>query len=262
MGNVEGVIRILDFFEMPESFFIVMEKFTCQDLFDYISERGALSEDAAREIFKQILETVLMCHNNGVLHRDIKDENILIDVKTRKIKLIDFGSGTYLHDGLYNDFEGTRVYAPPEWIRYRRYTADGLTVWSLGILLHDMVCGDIPFESDTQILLGLPDWEDNHVLSPELKDLIQGCLDTNPMERLNLDTLLYHPWVLGRPSSPKTSRTFSKSVSVESSSSMSTSESESASSSSSMELSNHASVHSFMCPRNTTEKQSRKRISI
>merc|ERR1740131_633353 len=67
--NVEGVIRILDFFEMPESFFIVMEKFTCQDLFDYISERGALSEEAAREIFKQILETVLMCHNNGVLHR-------------------------------------------------------------------------------------------------------------------------------------------------------------------------------------------------
>ena len=107
--NVEGVIRILDFFEMPESFFIVMEKFTCQDLFDYISERGALSEEAAREIFKQILETVLMCHNNGVLHRDIKDENILIDVKTQKIKLIDFGSGTYLHDGLYNDFEGNHT---------------------------------------------------------------------------------------------------------------------------------------------------------
>jgi len=260
--HVSGVIRILDWFEMPESFYIVMERSRGQDMFDYISERGPLKEEHARKLFTQILQTVLMCHNSGVLHRDIKDENILIDANNNKIKLIDFGSGTYLHDGLYNDFEGTRVYAPPEWIKYRRYTADGLTVWSLGILLHDMVCGDIPFESDSQILLGLPDWEDNHVLSPELKDLIQGCLDTNPMERLNLDTLLYHPWVLGRPSSPKTSRTFSKSVSVESSSSMSTSESGSASSSSSMELSNHASVHSFMCPRNTTEKQNRKRISI
>ena len=104
--NVVGVINIIDFFELPESFFIVMEKFHCQDLFDYISERGALTEDKAKNIFKQLLETVLMCHNNGVLHRDIKDENILIDVKTEKIKLIDFGSATYLHDGLYNDFEG------------------------------------------------------------------------------------------------------------------------------------------------------------
>ena len=104
--NVVGVIKIIECFEMPESFFIVMEKFHCQDLFDYISEKGALTEDKARNIFKQLLETILMCHNNGVLHRDIKDENILIDVKTEKIKLIDFGSATYLHDGLYNDFEG------------------------------------------------------------------------------------------------------------------------------------------------------------
>jgi len=228
--NVPGVIKILDWFEMAESFFIVMERCRGQDLFDYISEHGALSENQARILFKQLLNTVLMCHNNGVLHRDIKDENILIDASNNQIKLIDFGSGTYLHDGLYNDFEGTRVYAPPEWIKYRRYTADGLTVWSLGILLHDMVCGDIPFESDTQILLGLPDWSDNTVLGPQLKDLICGCLDTDPNTRLNLDSLGSHPWVMG-DSVSGTSTQFLKSISVESSSSMSTSESETSSAS-------------------------------
>ena len=107
--NVPGVIKILDWFEMPESFFIVMERCRGQDLFDYISEHGALKENQARMLFKQLLDTVLMCHNNGVLHRDIKDENILIDASNNKIKLIDFGSGTYLHDGLYNDFEGKKL---------------------------------------------------------------------------------------------------------------------------------------------------------
>ena len=106
VANVDGVIQLLDWFEMPESFMLVMERCQGQDLFDFISEHGPMKEAQARKLFSQLLNTVLMCHNHGVLHRDIKDENILIDSKTNKIKLIDFGSGTYLHDGLYSDFEG------------------------------------------------------------------------------------------------------------------------------------------------------------
>jgi len=195
VADVPGVIKILDWFESAESFFIVMEKFVGQDLFDYISERGPLKEPAARDLFAQVLETVLLCHNRGVLHRDIKDENILIDPRSKQIRLIDFGSGTYLIDGLYNDFEGTRVYAPPEWLLTRRYSANSLTVWSLGILLHDLVVGDIPFEEDEQILQGLPDWSNTTALSPALKDLIQGCLDTDPRSRLSLEQLASHPWL-------------------------------------------------------------------
>ena len=95
------------------------------------------------------------------------------------------------------------MYAPPEWIKYQHYTADGLTVWSLGVVLHAMVCGDIPFETDEQILLGLPDWSDNiilkpnTVLSPELRNLIEGCLDVDPCRRLTLKALSSHPWMWG-----------------------------------------------------------------
>jgi len=195
VADVPGVIKILDWFEAPESFFIVMEKFAGQDLFDYISEQGPLKESNARDLFKQILETVLLCHNRGVLHRDIKDENILIEPRTKELRLIDFGSGTYFQDGLYNDFEGTRVYAPPEWILHRRYTASSLTVWSLGILLHDLVLGDIPFETDEQILMGLPDWSQGTAITPALKDLIQACLDTEPRTRLTLESISSHPWL-------------------------------------------------------------------
>jgi len=202
--DVPGVIRMIDWFEMPESFFIVMEKFNCQDLFDFISEQGSLDEGRAKGLFQQVVNTVLLCHNRGVLHRDIKDENILIDVTSRQVKLIDFGSGTYLHDGLYNDFEGTRVYAPPEWIKYRRYTAEGLTVWSLGILLHDLLCGDIPFETDTQIMLGLPEWTEDSALSPQAQNLISDCLKTDPRERLTLDQLKAHPWMVEQSSKSMT----------------------------------------------------------
>jgi len=195
VADVPGVIKILDWFEAEESFYIVMEKFAGQDLFDYISEQGPIKESKARELFRQILETVLLCHNRGVLHRDLKDENILIDSRTKELRLIDFGSGTYLQDGLYNDFEGTRVYAPPEWVMGRRYTASSLTVWSLGILLHDLVLGDIPFETDEQILQGLPDWSQATALSPACKDLIQACLDTDPRSRLTLESLASHPWL-------------------------------------------------------------------
>jgi len=195
VSDVPGVIKILDWFEGPESFFIVMEKFAGQDLFDYISEQGPLKESAARDLFSQVLETVLLCHNRGVLHRDIKDENLLIEPRTKELRLIDFGSGTYLMDGLYNDFEGTRVYAPPEWILSRRYTAGSLTVWSLGILLHDLVVGDIPFEEDEQILQGLPDWSQSTALSQGLKEVLQGCLAVDPAQRLSLDQLATHPWL-------------------------------------------------------------------
>merc|ERR1712088_711694 len=94
--SVSGVIRLLDFFERPDSFIYVMEKPTnSKDLFDFITE------ELAKNFFRQVTTTILACHSKGVVHRDIKDENILVDMKTGKLSLIVFGSGAMLKGEAY-----------------------------------------------------------------------------------------------------------------------------------------------------------------
>lgn len=73
-------------------------------------------------------------------------------MNTGQLYLIDFGSGAVLHDGIYTEFEGTSCYAAPEWVTCRRYFGIPQTVWSLGILLYDLVCGDIPFADEISII--------------------------------------------------------------------------------------------------------------
>ena len=68
----------------------------------------------------------------------------------------------------------------------------------MGILLHDLVCDDIPFKTDTQIIMGLSDWLDSTSLSSSLKNLIQGCLKTDPHERFSLEEVSFHPWMLNK----------------------------------------------------------------
>ena len=211
--NVEGVVKLIDYFEREDSFIFVLEHPSdCKDLFDYISEKGAIEENVARQFFKQVVETVIACGEKGVLHRDIKDENILVNVKNGELKLIDFGSGAFYKDDHYTEFEGTRVYSPPEWIRCSRYLGNQATVWSLGILLYDMVCGDIPFETDDEICNA--DLIFRSHVSENCQKLIRSCLMIRPGDRIIMGELLSHPWIMQGTSKKEDGSKFCLSESV------------------------------------------------
>jgi len=130
VGHVQGVIRLLDHYNMKTSssssfspsggsapasassirggYVLVMERPpNTKDLFDYITDSGSLSEDVSRDFFRQIVEMVVAMHACGVVHRDLKDENILVNTETGRVHLIDFGSATELKETEYEDFDGT-----------------------------------------------------------------------------------------------------------------------------------------------------------
>ncbi|XP_037982121.1 serine/threonine-protein kinase pim-1-like [Motacilla alba alba] len=190
-----GVVQLLEWREFPNDIVMVLERpERCQDLHHFIRARGFLSEEVARELFRQVLEAVRHCTSCGVLHRDIKPANILVDLASGQAKLIDFGCGTYLQDTAYIHFAGTRSYSPPEWTHFGWYYGKPATIWSLGIVLHQMVCGEHPFRRGQKISwdqqLSLP-----QRLSPECQDLIRRCLSMLDVERPSLEELLRHPWM-------------------------------------------------------------------
>jgi serine/threonine protein kinase len=208
VSHVKNCIKIFDYVEQTHCFIIVMERLEAyKDLFDFITEKGSLNENSVREYFKQIVKTIIEIYNLGVLHRDIKDENILIDLKTGQLKLIDFGAGTFFtnKNSIFTDFQGTRVYSPPEWINKQYYHGDRAAVWSLGVLLYNMVYGDIPWEEDDDIIkcrlikkncnYSFTDSDSDKNFQSDVFDLIKKCLNVNDCERIKLDEILNHKWL-------------------------------------------------------------------
>jgi serine/threonine protein kinase len=204
VSHIKNCIKIFDYMEQNNCFIIVMERLeSYKDLFDYITEKGSLNEKSVREYFKQIVQTILEIYKLGVLHRDIKDENILIDLKTGQLKLIDFGAGTFFtnKNTVFTDFQGTRVYSPPEWINKQYYYGDRAAVWSLGVLLYNMTFGDIPWEEDDDIIKCRLNskrfnylFDHNDKCFQDVNDLIKKCLNVNDNERVKLDEILNHKW--------------------------------------------------------------------
>lgn len=202
--NIDGVVDMIEFFEQENDWIIIMPKVeNCMDLFDFLEskQRGRLSETEACHFFTQLIKINIELLNHGVVHRDIKSENILVDLDTMKLILIDFGASAICrnktgHSGIqqhhYTDFHGTRQYKPPEYISHKKYTALASTIWTLGILLFDMCNGQLPFETEQEILEY--NLQMKAPVSDEYKLLLHECLKLDPAKRPTLTQLLESSW--------------------------------------------------------------------
>ncbi|XP_031327737.1 testis-specific serine/threonine-protein kinase 4-like isoform X2 [Photinus pyralis] len=153
-----NLIRFLQAIETTHRVYIVMEYAENGSLLDIIRRDSYIDEGRARKWFRQLLEAVDYCHERGVVHRDIKCENLLMD-KAFNIKLSDFGFARgHLkpkHGQLpYSEtFCGSYAYASPEILRGVPYQPQQSDIWSMGVVLYAMVFGRLPFDDANYNLL-------------------------------------------------------------------------------------------------------------
>ncbi|XP_053488730.1 serine/threonine-protein kinase pim-1-like [Ictalurus furcatus] len=190
----KNVLQLLDWFDMPDCFLLVLERpVPCMDVYNLcMSQKGVLDEPLAKIIMWQVVEAARYCHNRGVFHRDIKAENLLFNTDTMEVKLIDFGCGDLWQDTPYEEYAGTPDFWPPEWILQQEYNAYPATVWSLGILLFSIVCGEMPFMTDEEVVAGTLHFKPG--LSKACHHLIEWCLEQDPNKRPSLQQISEHEW--------------------------------------------------------------------
>ncbi|KAJ5287751.1 hypothetical protein N7478_003437 [Penicillium angulare] len=191
-----NIVEMQGFFEDNINYYIEMipHGLPGMDLFDYIELKANMDESECRSIFKQVVSAIHHLHTKAlVVHRDIKDENVILDGEGR-IKLIDFGSAAYIKNGPFDVFVGTIDYAAPEVLQGKSYRGKEQDIWALGILLYTIVYKENPFYNVDEILdhpLRIPFLP----FSEECIDLVRKMLDRDVDNRLTITEVLEHPWM-------------------------------------------------------------------
>ncbi|XP_067387725.1 NUAK family SNF1-like kinase 2 [Emydura macquarii macquarii] len=196
--NHPHIIAIHEVFENNSKIVIVMEYASKGDLYDYINERQRLTEQEARNFFRQVVSAVYYCHENGIVHRDLKLENILLD-GNGNIKIADFGlSNVYQQDKFLQTYCGSPLYASPEIVNGRPYKGPEVDSWSLGVLLYILVHGTMPFDGQDYKTLVKQISSGEYREPTKLSDacgLIRWMLMVNAERRATIKDIASHWWV-------------------------------------------------------------------
>ncbi|KAJ6488494.1 kinase-like domain-containing protein, partial [Mycena vitilis] len=168
-------------------------------LLDYIIAHGRLRESVARNIVRQIASGLAFCHQNRIVHRDIKLENTLL-FPSGDVKITGFSLSTVFDPaGHLFTFCGTSYFPAPEMVTGKPYVGPEIDIWNLGVVLYTVVCGKVPFDDihvngvHAKIKGGIVQYPSH--LSANCKNLLSRMLTTDPAARVSLSELLSHAWM-------------------------------------------------------------------
>lgn len=218
------IISFKEVFLTKEYLCIVMEYAAGGDMHQYIARQRCLSEDFGRWFFQQLVIAIDYCHKRGVVNRDIKLENILLDHGHQLLKICDFGFSKGGKDSLPKTCVGTPSYLAPEVLKNplvkRRYDGKKVDIWTCGVCLFVMLYGYYPFDDpyDTsqdktkrmlaRIAGGKVDIPTHQVrqlhgglsekvpVSEDCRELLMKILQPEPQKRMEMDDIMQHAWFL------------------------------------------------------------------
>uniref|UniRef100_A0AAV2LCJ4 Serine/threonine-protein kinase 1 n=1 Tax=Knipowitschia caucasica TaxID=637954 RepID=A0AAV2LCJ4_KNICA len=187
-----AAVSLIEWFETKASIIIVMERpEESMDLGETINQLDVeMSEDVAKDMFQSITQCVLEIMDRGVVHRDIKCENILVQKcpqSLHRFRIVDFGCARELEVRYNGFFPGTAKYFPPELYLQGWYHAQSICVWQLGAVLFELLNGKNTFTMTRRT------GQFREGLSKDYHDFLDSCLNFHWFERPSLQNLLSHP---------------------------------------------------------------------
>lgn len=201
VSSHQNIIKLIDVYETSDFLYLVMELIRGGELYAEVIDIGPFNEMKAYKIFVQLFEAVQYLHSKNITHRDLKLENILIN-ENLQLKLSDFGLSKKLDPSNIEFMKtrcGTPSYVAPEILLGELYTPS-VDLWSLGVILYLMVFCQYPFQANNiyqmyeLIISGNIDFPTN--VSKDLQDLIRGLMTVDVKDRLTLEGVANHPWML------------------------------------------------------------------
>ncbi|MGI8623980.1 MAG: protein kinase domain-containing protein [Solirubrobacteraceae bacterium] len=186
-----NVVQVYDRGELEGTYSIAMELLEGRTLKQLVHEEGPLDPDRAIDITVQVLRAARFAHKRGVIHRDFKPHNVIVDAEGR-VKVTDFGIARAGASDMTETgaIMGTAAYLSPEQAQGHAVSASS-DLYSVGILLYELLTGRVPFDAESAVTIALKQVSEepvppralNPAVSPELEDVVLRALQKDPARR-------------------------------------------------------------------------------